>query len=573
MAKKSEVYREKMSTKSGKIIMVISRRGQIYSATPLSETGVALPYANCQSRLNMGNGETEADVIKRTIARSNEKYELSNKAQTRQHTDYTAAFNILSPEERDRLCPPQWRAASTRKAALVFYIQNTIPLIQKILDADDADAEAKNAQATIAEIVRNNQAARRDNITGAVLEQLNRQADRVADQHIYEANLLYEASRHLLPQYDLIPIHIPRLILEKVIPPEQCKALPRSFLIRLSALFRLDLAKTPLAAGAIIMLCCLTRPAETCPKFGEILDCGSFGVYGVLSQSDGSIRIVGTKTMAGNRLIILPRYAMDAIREHREQLEAAGLSPEEIANAYVVSRDENPFRPAKPQDLSHYIRTKMELLGCKEDFWRAVSLLSANEPDFDAFGNRLGDLCAYILRRSGCTFLVNCTSSPAVGTVNDGAPYAIIDVLMGHKLLSRTKDDEWSRWVAREDNWPLIAQMMESIILDPDHSAHPAYTSLSTTSSSQAQVCHVLQRHVISAVDIARGEIVLQARCRSTASGRVLVHIPSGASVEHVSHPQGQNNPKIHGVDEIIDKSYYDQLIASAKEISERRND
>ena len=133
MAKKSEVYREKMSTKSGKIIMVISRRGQIYSATPLSETGVALPYANYQSRLNMGNDETEADVIKRTIARSIEKYELSNKAQTRQHTDYTAAFNTLSSEECDRLCPPQWRAASTRKAALVFYIQNIIPLIQQFL--------------------------------------------------------------------------------------------------------------------------------------------------------------------------------------------------------------------------------------------------------------------------------------------------------------------------------------------------------------------------------------------------------------------------------------------------------
>lgn len=66
-----------------------------------------------------------------------------------------------------------------------------------------------------------------------------------------------------------------------------------------------------------------------------------------------------------------------------------------------------------------------------------------------------------MLRRNGCTYLMNCAACPMV---NSGVPitlFGLVEALMGHK--PRPQDKYCAEWIRREDNWPIIAQMMESI--------------------------------------------------------------------------------------------------------------
>ena len=204
-----------------------------------------------------------------------------------------------------QLCPVEWRAESTRSAALTYYERRSIPLIQRILDRIGDPLALAEAQQEYLALARS-----RTNRGEA-------NAIETANAHINAANLLYEASRHLLPQYDLPPIEIPLFIAGGVVPPEQAKALPRDDLVRLAELIRLDAAETPLAAGAALMMNCMLRPAEACPKYGEIIDCGDYGVYAALHNVAGGECVASMKTRNAYRQVILPKYAMDIVRVSR----------------------------------------------------------------------------------------------------------------------------------------------------------------------------------------------------------------------------------------------------------------
>lgn len=561
MSHGNEACRKVILTQRGKITVVVSTRsveaGKIFSARVLREDGRRVKEQSTQYTWSAASGESEESAISKVIARMVNKYEAAEQADTAR-IDYIALFNALSSEEQARLCPPEWRAESTKKSALTYYRRNALPIIQKILDSNGSERSLEAAQdAFLQEVIKH------QGKEGAVDDMLLEYAKKQANRHIYEANLLYEASKSFFPRCNLIPLRIPQYITGEIIPAEQCKALPRDILIQLAALFRLDLPCTPLAAGAIIMLCSMTRTAETCPRFGEVIDFGDYGVYTVLTQTNGAVRVNRLKRRSSSRTIILPRFAMDAIRERRALLEKKGLSQDEIERAFIVSRDDDPFTPANPQELSHYIRERMELLGTKEDFWRAVSLLAETAPDLDEYGNRLGDLQAYILRRSGCTYLVNCTACPAIGTQTGTAPAALVDALMGHKL--SPGDANWEEWIRRDDNWPLIAQMMEGIILDPDHSAHPAFSEKPTVTRGETQICHAMQRYVLNEADAARGEVTLRVRCQSTDGVRL--RIPCGAKVKYERIPLGRECSALPTVNEVLSREYYTNLIKKAEEL------
>lgn len=556
---KVEVIRQNVLTQIGKCTVIVYKADTVYTSKVIDgrheKLKVSVQYTRDPEM------QSEEEVIRIVIARTKSKI-VRLYHEEKDQVDYASLISKLSDEEKSLLCPPDWRKPSTRKAELAFFCKHTTALIQSILDAVDQTAAERDAQGQIVQIVRSNQDQRKvDGLYGDALENLDLRADAAADRHIYAANRIYDASRALLPQYDLPAIYIPRISAEKPMQTEQGKALPRAMMVRLAARFREDIAYTSLAVGAILMLCCMLRTAEACPRYGEIVDFGDFGVYGVLTQSDGSVRVAWTKSAAGFRLIIIPKYAMDAIRERREVLKKQGLNDEKIRNAYVVSHDDDPFLPMRPASLSAYIRKQMAAVGLKDDYWRSVSLLAAREPDMDVYGHVLGDLEAYVLRRSGCTHLVNCTTAPDVGVVVGGAPYALVDVLMGHRLPGA--DAHWREWVSREDNWPLIASMMESIILDPEHSAHPAFTNATTTVRGQTQVCHSLQRYIVTAEDAARGSVTLQMRCHN-ADGAVL-RLPHAVQAEYKRLPQGQQHTSTYGVQEVLDKDYYAHFKAEQK--------
>lgn len=376
--------------------------------------------------------------------------------------------------------------------------------------------------------------------------------------------MLYESSRYVLPQYDLPPIEIPLFITESIVPPEQAKALPRDDLVRLAELIRLDSSKTPLATGAALMLCCLLRPAEVCPKYGEIVDCDNFGVYAAVHNVFNGERVSTMKTSNAYRQVILPKYVMDIVRDSREVLCSQGYSCEEIKDAYIVHHHQDIRRPADPRDISSYVKNKLELLGYNSNYWLGMELVVQAEPDMDDGGNALTDVTAYLLRRSGCTYLCNCTAVP----LPDGRsvmPHGLVDALMGHRL--RSEDAWWADWIKREDNWAVIAQVLEGIILDPDHSAHPAFASALPIVSPQ--VCHVTQNYAVPQDTLPGNTITVTVRCHDC--DRVDVRLPkhvqlareNGKSRTTLSLQQS-NMPDVQ---EIIDTDYYDALKRSAGSI------
>ena len=182
----------------------------------------------------------------------------------------------------------------------------------------------------------------------------------------------------------------------------------------------------------------------------------------------------------------------------------------------------------------------------------------------DDGGNALTDVTAYLLRRSGCTYLCNCTTVP----LPDGRsvmPHGLVDALMGHRL--RSEDAWWADWIKREDNWAVIAQVLESIILDPNHSAHPAFAPALPIVSPQ--VCHVTQNYVVPQDTLPGNTITVTVRCHDC--DRVDVRLPkhvqlareNGKSRTTLSLQQS-NMPDVQ---EIIDTDYYDALKRSTGSI------
>lgn len=470
--KKYEIARENVMTTVGRVTVAVytkdSTDKQTLSTVLYDGKSQLVSGISTQMTYRPGSGLALEDAVKNIIARTSTKYEASQRPLC-EHIDYAQAYaELKSANVLHQLCPVEWRAESTRRAALTYYERRSIPLIQHILDCTGDPAVLEGVRQSYLELARKN------------TDRGDANALATANKHITEANLLYEASRYVLAQYDLPPIEIPLFRTEGIVPPEQAKALPRDDLVRLAELIRLDAAETPLAASAALMMASMLRPAEACPKYGEIVDCGDYGVYAALHNVAGGERIASMKTRNAYRQVILPKYAMDIVRECREALQKQGYGDSEINDAYVAHHPQDIHRPADPRDISRYVKNKLELLGYNSTYWCGMELVAQTEPDADERGNALTDVTAYLLRRSGCTYLCNCTSVP----LPDGRsvmPHGLADALMGHRL--RGEDAWWAEWIRREDNWPIIAQVLEGIILDPDHSAHPAYALAASNSS------------------------------------------------------------------------------------------
>lgn len=551
--KKQEIARENIFSSIGRVTVVVYSKAdtdkQTLSTILYANKSQLVQGISAQMTYRPGHGRTLEETVKNVIARTVTKYEADYRPQ-REHIDYAQAYGNLPGDVKHQLCPAQWRAESTRRAALTYYERRSIPVLQRILDRIDDPSTLEEAQRAYLALARKN------------TDRGEANALMTANKHITEANLLYEASRYVLAQYDLPSIEIPLFRTEGIVPPEQAKALPRDDLVRLAELIRLDSTETPLAAGAALMLCCLLRPAEVCPRYGEIIDFGSFGVYAAVHNVSSGKRVSTTKTRNAYRQIVLPKYVMDIVRNNREALRRQGYSDEDIKDAYIVHHRQDIHRPADPRDISSYVKNKLELLGYNSEYWLGLEMVVQAEPDMDDHGNALTDVTAYLLRRSGCTYLCNCTSVP----LPDGRsvmPHGLVDALMGHHL--RSENAWWVDWIRREDNWPVIAQVLESIILDPNHSAHPAFAPALPTISSQ--VCHVVQTYVVPPNTPPARTVTVTVRChdRDRVDIRLPKHIQisreKGKSRTTLSRQQS-NMPDIQ---ETVVREYYDRLKKDAQ--------
>ena len=317
--------------------------------------------------------------------------------------------------------------------------------------------------------------------------------------------------------------------------------------------------KTPLDASAALMMASMLRPAEACPKYGEIIDCGDYGVYAALHNVAGGERIASMKLRSAYRQIVLPKYAMDIVRECRK-------APQKTGDTATV-RSMTHMWPIIPRISTVLLTTlgyqqvcqnKLELLGYNSTYWCGMELVAQTEPDADERGNAP---TAYLLRRSGCTCLCNCTSAP----LPDGRsvmPHGLVDALMGHRL--RGEDAWWAEWIRREDNWPIIAQVLEGHYPDPNHSAHPAYALAASNSSPQG--CHAAQKYIVPADTPPGSTVTVTIRCHDhdRANMRLPGHIQVAGRMRSSLSPQQSTMPDIQ---EKITEEYYNTLKEDAQKI------
>ncbi len=455
---------------------------------------------------------------------------------------YTSAYALLNEDELRQLILPGWRAESTKKQGIAYF-KSYLALLDTYCDRDP-DATDRE------EILQKLQTAAEEH--GNHRGNPNLTAKKV-EIHAKAVNAQYAVFRELVPQLALPEIVLPLPQGVSCTMEEQVKALSTEVRVKLSTLL-LRLIENGLAAGAVIMLCGMARTAEACaPLFGEILLKGDFAVYAILTQANGrAVRIDDLKTDSAYRLIILPKFAVDAILARKQYLNKLGYSDAEIQKMPVVSSPRNPAKMASPDELSAFVRELLIMLGHEADYWKSAEALMEVEPDRDDSGRRERDPSAYVLRRNACTLLCNVA----------GLDPDLVDALMGHKLLAGSV--RWDRFIRRPDNWAQLANQMERIVYHPEHSANPALRPLAISAEQQeqhdAQIGFVLQAteetDLILAVDAAE------------AADEIKIELPNRSALVSVPELTVARNEYAPIIGLLPDKEKMQQWVTEASQIN-----
>lgn len=482
------------------------------------------------------------------VGRLTKKYQEKTKSKVPiklKNKPFSQAYESLTDEERSSLCPATWQAESTKTKGLAYFSNTMLPLLDSYgLEIDALDRNA--ILETIQKLAEEN-----GNFAGNPLAT----AKKVA-QHIKDFDYMYPKLCCLRPQYGLpeVVLHVPNQT--KDVQAEQCKALPERVRIMLATIL-LRLIPNGLAIGGILMLTAMPRTAEACaPTFADIVFLGNYAVYGILWQSNGNVRIADLKSSAAYRVIVLPKYAVDALKMRINWLLSQGFTREEISQMPAVSAANDPTRMASPNDLSAFLRKLLSLLGFDGTYWEAVDVVMRSEPDLDNDKTPLQDPTAYVLRRNGCTMCCNvCGMDPD-----------LVDALMGHAR-SRYCKTEWDRYIRRPDNWPRIAEHLEKVIYHPDHSANPAFLPIVVQPDTDyvsivGNSCYQIEAPSNSEMDVEIQVDTLEA-------GDIIVLKTAGRGVEASSETlyldQSEGNMPILGT--IHERSYYEALSNQADAI------
>ena len=108
--------------------------------------------------------------------------------------------------------------------------------------------------------------------------------------------------------------------------------------------------------------------------------------------------------------------------------------------------------------------------------------------------------------------------------------------------------------------------MMETIILDPDYSAHPAFTQ-SYDELFTGKICHVHQKVPVTTA-AARHTITI--KCHSTDN--IFVRIPpKGKLCEHSQIVVSKDDSSMSVIQEKTDRVFYETAINNAKRVYKKR--
>ena len=150
--KKQEIARENTFSSVGRVTVAVYLKAdtdkQTLSTVLFSNKSKFVPGISAQMTYRPGRGRTLEESVKNVIARTVAKYETACRPQ-REHIDYAQAYGYLPGDVKHQLCPAQWRAENTRRAALTYYERRSIPILQRILDRIDDPSTLEEAQIVV----------------------------------------------------------------------------------------------------------------------------------------------------------------------------------------------------------------------------------------------------------------------------------------------------------------------------------------------------------------------------------------------------------------------------------------
>ncbi|MBR5292147.1 MAG: hypothetical protein IKU32_04430 [Clostridia bacterium] len=212
------------------------------------------------------------------------------------------------------------------------------------------------------------------------------------------------------------------------------------------------------------------RPGEAVyPTIGDIQihDNGRFASYRVRFQAYNK----PPKSDAGYRTIVLPYAFVQLLAARIDYLKTCGFSVDAISNMPIVASRDDPYKYARSEMLSDFIKKIMKKCGFVET--PALKLAMEYQPMYDANGVKIKDARAYILRRDFCSRLFN-----ICGIQGDLADY-----LLGHENPKYKINDSSMNL----DKLRIIGDSLERFVAMPEVSYHPEFAPIELTSKRIAR--------------------------------------------------------------------------------------
>lgn len=313
---------------------------------------------------------------------------------------------------------------------------------------------------------------------------------------------------------------------------ELCKEWPWKVRIRYTAIEMYKADSDPYAAGAIVMATSGPRSGELCAiRLEDIDDNGDYGIVLIHYTTDGKIVEKNGKNIYFFRTIVLPKFAMAAVRKHIEYVknslaaqdgkdkERTQISQERLGKAFLVCSPNDPFKPANPSVFAAAVRRDLRIAGLDDAYWMSVRKDMEDWPDLDWQKNKEQFDVAYSARRDAISVMTNIAKI---------SPW-YVDASVGHRIPET--GEEFKKKLTRDDDNRKLAAQMERVIYDPKYSAHPAYCPLKIAehtvpfkAPTQYQVCKI---------QAGEDKVRVKVKLQTVMCENVSVIMPDNACVRH----------------------------------------
>ena len=361
-------------------------------------------------------------------------------------------------------------------------------------------------------------------ISGNELESKNQTNRQIEDFNAILRNWAQEDSENI--RY----IILPKFDVARGEQSELCKEWPWKVRIRYTAIEMYKADSDPYAAGAVVMATSGPRNAELCAiRLEDIDDHGDYGIVLIHYTTDGRIVEKNGKNIHFFRIILLPKFAMAAVRKHIDYVKKRlaeqdckegaepQISEERLGKAYLVCSPNDPLQTANPSAFAAAVRRDLRIAGLDDEYWASVRNDMEEWPDLDWQKNKEQFDVAYSARRDAISAMTNIAKI---------SPWQV-DALVGHRIPET--EQEYKKKLTRDDDNRKLAAQMERVIYDPRYSAHPVCRpwqidehAVPFTAPTQYQVCKI---------QASEDKICVKVKVQTVKCENVSVIMPDNACV------------------------------------------